>query len=91
MHKDNSLWDFGIDWLAPYISTQHSMGILFVRCADVSARDKGKKWNQHVIAIIPGPRQPDVLAPYLTALIDELKVLADEGITVSPSACGQVE
>lgn len=81
--KDNSLWDIGIDWLSTYNSTQHTMGIVFIRCADISPRDKGKEWNQKVVAIIPGPKQPEVLLPYLSPMLSELETLASEGIKVS--------
>ncbi|GFR53095.1 hypothetical protein Agub_g15806, partial [Astrephomene gubernaculifera] len=67
---DSSIYDIGIDWITPYNSTQHSVGIVFIRCADVNPRDKGKSWNQHVIAIIPGPRIPSTLNPYMKIIVD---------------------
>ncbi|EFJ44542.1 hypothetical protein VOLCADRAFT_95128 [Volvox carteri f. nagariensis] len=86
LHPDSSIYDISIDWIAPYNSTQHSIGILFIRCADMDPHNKGKIWNQRVIAIIPGPRMPSVLHPYLQPIVDDLLRLASDGMRVSPAA-----
>ncbi|EFJ39535.1 hypothetical protein VOLCADRAFT_100848 [Volvox carteri f. nagariensis] len=86
LHPDSSIYDIGIDWIAPYNSTQHSIGILFICCADMDPHNKGKIWNQGVIAIIPGPRMPSVLHPYLQPIVDDLLRLASDGMRVSPAA-----
>lgn len=80
---DSSVYDIGIDWIAPYNSTQHTIGLVFLRCADVNPRDKGKSWNQHVIGIIPGPKMPENLNPYMQVIVDELLRLCEEGMLVT--------
>lgn len=68
---DASVYDLGIDWITPYNSTQHSIGLIFIRCADVDPRNKGKCWNQHVIAIIAGPKAPETIDPIMRLIASD--------------------
>lgn len=79
----NSFYDIGIDWVAPYNSTTYTIGIVFLRCVDVSNGDQCKSWNTVVIGIIPGPNQPERLSPYLEPLVAELERLGLHGMTVT--------
>ncbi|GIM12301.1 hypothetical protein Vretimale_15674 [Volvox reticuliferus] len=86
LSPDSSIYDIGIDWITPYNSTQHSVGVIFLRCADVNPRDKGKRWNQHVIGIIPGPKMPENLSPYMELIVQDLLRLCRQGMVVTEAA-----
>ncbi|EFJ48375.1 hypothetical protein VOLCADRAFT_104765 [Volvox carteri f. nagariensis] len=88
LHPDSSIYDIGIDWIAPYNSTQHSIGILFIRCADMDPHNKGKIWNQGVIAIIPGPRMPSVLCGRLSIEVSTIAGLITGVVPVGSVRAG---
>ena len=60
----------------------HSTGVLAIQVIDVDARDRGKSEMVAIIAVIPGPKKPSTMAPYLSRAIDELLVLFREGFVV---------
>lgn len=88
---DNAHYDIGIDWVNPYNSSAYTIGIIFVRCRSVKPRNTGKAWASAVVGIIPGPRSPGILSPYLQLLVDELLLLQDKGmsVTVTDPASGE--
>ena len=43
--KTASGYDILLDWMQPYKSVAHTMGVIGIRCADVPARDKCKDSN----------------------------------------------
>ena len=46
--KEASGYDLLLDWVQPYKSMVHSMGVIGIRCTDIPARDRGKAWNVKV-------------------------------------------
>ncbi|EFJ51490.1 hypothetical protein VOLCADRAFT_87564 [Volvox carteri f. nagariensis] len=78
----NSFYDIGVDWVQPYKSAKYSMGIMFIRCADIKEENKSKNWNCAVIGIIPGPKKPSNLGPHLSRVIDDLDRLSRIPMTV---------
>jgi hypothetical protein len=78
----NSFYDIGIDWVQPYKSAKYSMGIVFIRCADIKEENKSKNWNCAIVGIIPGPKKPSNLGPHLSKLIYDFDRLSKVPMTV---------
>lgn len=74
-----------LDWLEPFNSIAYSVGVLGIRCADIEPRNKGKSYNCMPVVIIPGPKQPKNLRPYVAKLLVELRDLSFDGMTVTPA------
>jgi hypothetical protein len=72
-----------LDWLEPFNSIAYSVGIIGIRCADIEPRNKGKAYNVMAVVIIPGPKQPKNLRPYVEKLLTELQELSFAGMTVT--------
>lgn len=47
------------------------------RCFDVDPRNLGKDDNIRPVVIIPGPKQPSNLGPYLLPMLEEFKKHGD--------------
>ncbi|GMH35009.1 hypothetical protein BSKO_02870 [Bryopsis sp. KO-2023] len=82
---NNSIYDVLIDWTQPFDSVHHSTGIVGLRCADVDECHKGKDAFTRVVAIIPGPREPESIAPILRRICSKFAefVEKDGGIQVT--------
>ena len=52
------------------------------RCADIEERNKGKAYNVRPILIIPGPKQPTNLDPYLLPTLEALLEMGKNGLQV---------
>lgn len=64
-HTNSSGFELGFDNLEPHDSVVNSVGILGIRCADLPDDEKSKQRYSHILAIIPGPKAPSVLRPFL--------------------------
>ena len=50
------------------------------RCADLSPAYRNKRRFSHIIAIIPGPKEPSNIAPYLQKTLDAFRKYGPEGM-----------
>jgi hypothetical protein len=75
--------DLLVDWLQPYSSVSHSVGIISIRCADVSPRNLGKKSSSRIVAIIPGPKMPENANSYIIGILEEFKQALESRMTLS--------
>lgn len=82
---NTSGYELMLDWLEPFNSIAYSVGIIGIRCADIEPRNKGKSYNCMPVVIIPGPKQPKNLRPYVVQLLTELKELSFQGMPVTPA------
>lgn len=83
----NGIYEIGIDWLQPFNSKQHSIGVVLLRSRDQpDALVSRASVNCHVVAIIVGPSEPDYINSCLHPLAEEFCRLGDpagQGMTVS--------
>ena len=49
------------------------------RCGDMPLGHLNRRCHSHVVGIIPGPKEPDKLDPYLEPLLDEFKAYGPKG------------
>lgn len=77
------LWEICYDWAQPFGSCQYSVGIISLRCTSLNEEDKCKSFNNKLLAIIPGPKQPDNFEIYLdrTLRVFEVAGLNGAGLT----------
>jgi len=61
----NSIIEILADWVEPYSTATHSTGVIGIRYMDVDAANMGKSEFVKPLLIIPGPRKPLKLRPYL--------------------------
>ena len=58
--EDVSTYSLGFDFVQSFVFKNHSVGLLVLRCEDLSPEDKVlRKWHVPLM-IIPGPRDPPV-------------------------------
>ena len=70
------------DEVQPFNKGIHSTGVLALQVCDVEARNRGKSYTVGILAVIPGPRKPAVLAPYLDRAISDLILYFHDGLVV---------
>lgn len=63
--NDCSGYELGFDELEPHNSCVYSMGIGAIRCSDLPDDMKNKAAFSHVLFIIPGPKAPSVIRPFV--------------------------
>jgi hypothetical protein len=56
------------------------------RCADIPHSERSKRSYSCVLAIIPGPKEPSNMEPYLEPMVEELRLLGPEGGLTSACA-----
>ena len=61
-----------IDWFQPYTHTRSSVGVVYLSVLNLPRFLRYKRENVILIGIIPGPREPEDLNPFLKPLVDEL-------------------
>ena len=71
-----------IDWFQPYTHTRSSVGVVYLSVLNLPRFLRYKCENVILIGIIPGPREPEDLNPFLKPLVDELLELW-EGVRFS--------
>ena len=52
---------------------------LLCRCADMPLGHLNRRCHSHIVAIIPGPKEPDRLDAYLKPVLKEFKELGPKG------------
>ena len=78
-HPDNSGYEIGMDWAQPYDFKQHSTGVVCIRSVDIPHAHRSKARFCFPVAILPGPKEPSRIEPYLEPLFKELEVLGPGG------------
>lgn len=78
-HPFNGIYDLGIDWLQPFNSKQHSIGLVLLRSRDQpDSLVSRASVNCHVVAIIFGPgSEPGYINSCLHPLAEEFYRLGD--------------
>jgi hypothetical protein len=64
-----------IDWFQPYKHIQHSVGAIYLSINNLPRHLRYKPSNIILLGIIPGPREPHDLNPFIAPIIDEFKEL----------------
>ena len=73
-----------IDWFRPYKHTPYSVGAIYIVITNLSRSMRFKKENLILVGIVPGPGEPPIhMNTYLDPLVEELKVLWEDGIQVT--------
>jgi len=73
--SNTSLVEFLLDWVNPFKGSSYTVGVLGVRFADIGNRHRGKSRFIKPLIIIPGPRKPKLLQPYIMRTLLRLKEL----------------
>ncbi len=71
-----------VDWAEPYKSLAWAVGVLALVGEDVPGRERGKEWVMAILAIIPGPRVPELMRPYLETTLRAFAKLGVSGMRV---------
>jgi hypothetical protein len=71
--RNSSGYELCLDWLEPFDSVAYSVGVLGIRSSDIPDDTKNRLEFTEILAIIPGPRQPPCLRPYLLRTLDAFK------------------
>eukprot|EP00798_Chlamydomonas_sp_ICE-L_P001205 gene1205-32547_t len=82
-HSDNSCYKLLFDFVKPYDLTGYSSGILGLSCDDVHPRNIGKKYNNQLLSIIPGPAEPQNLTPYIWNTLWDFHKYGEEGVILT--------
>lgn len=79
----NATYSVGFDWFNAVNHGSHSVGVVSIRCEDISHVHVGKAWNNTPIMLIPGPHEPKILQTYFTLIAKEIEKLRSTGIRIS--------
>lgn len=79
---NNSCYELLLDWVQPYNSVHHSVGVLAIKCADLDPANLGKAQFIRTVAVIPGPNQPAKIRPYLERTMKAFNLHASHAIRV---------
>ena len=82
LHRESSAYNQLFDFVEPFKGTKWSTGVLGIRCIDVDTRNRSKAHNVAILAVIPGPRNPAVIAPYMLRTLEAFRGLLDTGMQV---------
>lgn len=73
---DVSPYSLGFDFVQSFAFKNHSVGLLVLRCEDLSPADKvSRKWHVPLM-IIPGPRDPPSMAKYMELVAEDFRKAA---------------
>ena len=72
---NNLCLGLNIDWFNPFSETIYSVGAIYLTVLNLPRTDRFKLENMILIGMIPGPKEPKNLNPFLKPLIEELKQL----------------
>ena len=61
-----------VDWFQPYKHTQTSVGVIYLTVLNLPRYIRYKRENIILVGMIPGPREPKCLNPFLKPLVEEL-------------------
>ena len=64
-----------IDWFNPYKQTPYSAGAIYLSVLNLPRAIRFKPHNTILVGMIPGPREPPNLNPFLEPLVSDLKRL----------------
>jgi len=59
-----------IDWYNPYKGSSYSLGLISLKCTDVSSANLGKTAYTRPLVVIPGPSMPPNLSPYFAPILE---------------------
>lgn len=86
--RDNVRFDILTDWLQPWGSVAYSVGFLSVRCCDVSPRNLGKAGSSRIVVVIPGPKIPQNMKPYIMGLLGDFAQGLDSKLQLKTNVPG---
>ena len=79
----NYAFMLNVDWFQPFKHSIYSVGALYMVLVNLFRAERFKPENVFLVGIIPGPREPKLnINSYLQPLVEELKLLWNDGITV---------
>ena len=64
-----------VDWFNPYEETQYSVGAIYLVVQNLPRSERFKVSNIILVGLIPGPKEPKSINPYLDLLVDDLRQL----------------
>ena len=62
-----------VDWFQPYKHTRHSVGAIYLSINNLPRHLRYKPCNILLTGLIPGPREPKDINPFIGPIVDELK------------------
>lgn len=71
-----------IDWFNPFDESPYSAGGIYLVVLNLPRTERYQVKNLILVGIIPGPKEPKDVNPYLKPLVDELTKLYWYGFTV---------
>ena len=75
-----------VDWFQPYEHVCESLGAMYLVINNLPRHLRFKSHNIIIVGLIPGPKEPENINPYLGPLVEELKELSS-GVTILGPEC----
>ena len=92
LFRENSMWKLrgprsllliiSLDWFPPFKQQDYSVGILTVSPGNLSSRDRAKRNNTWILAVIEGPNEPGHVVECVRPCFDEIRSISDSGFEV---------
>ncbi|KAK9906510.1 hypothetical protein WJX75_003063 [Coccomyxa subellipsoidea] len=79
----SSAYELGFDYGQIFNFKTHSTGIMVLRCFDLPAHARSRQEFCVPLLVIPGPKEPKNLKPYLDHMLQEFKEVASQGLEVT--------
>lgn len=81
-----------VDWFNPYEETQYSVGAIYLVVQNLPRSERFKVSNIILVGLIPGPKEPKSINPYLDLLVDDLhQLFHGVNIPYRNTACNEIK
>eukprot|EP00884_Botryococcus_braunii_P019504 jgi/Botrbrau1/6237/Bobra.0109s0032.1 len=71
--KDTSVYELGMDYFQPFQNSNYSVGLVIIRCLDIPSLQRSKLRFSQVVAVISGPREPQLIKGCISGILQELQ------------------
>ena len=75
-----------LDWFPPFKQQDYSVGILTVSPGNLTSRERAKRMNTWILAVIEGPNEPAHVIECLRPSFEEIRKISDVGVNVFDAA-----
>jgi len=87
--KVTSIWSIGIDGSQPFGRRAHSCTLIVLKCEDMDSEGRYLSCNSRLLGIIPGPKEPKDLNPFLCFIGEEFERLRSSTMPYEYQECDE--
>eukprot|EP00889_Picochlorum_renovo_P002233 jgi/Picre1/29263/NNA_004655.t1 len=87
--KVTSIWSIGIDGSQPFGRRAHSCTLIVLKCEDMDSEGRYLSCNSRLLGIIPGPKEPKDLNPFLCFIGEEFERLRSSTMSYEYQECDE--